>query len=789
MTKTMPPEFPFRISLSLQPLIEIVRRMAHDDSNTYGSLAEKLETLLSHSPALAEPITDYNLLRDHQGTLELLLQTVCGYYEWSSGMRALASPFGETFFFRTEKFEQALNLTSEVFDSYLLDSSTFYTRMLYAYKAILHKFYHYEMELDQPVIMVARDKGGEFDRYFKVSAPPQFMTALNVKPVPELSTAELDHLIQHIDDIDLWMDRLPPDHFEFIGFSLVQLTDVTNEIATATLKHILLTNDANVTEENFDSIQREVRTLFRKPNLQLGLASIQGNGELNVRSERKIWNSLKIHHAMRDQGVDLGGTLYEEVMREGRSIAIMDLNELPSYTPVRNYLLEQGVRSILVAPLYYDGELVGLLELTSSQPGDFQGLAMLKLRQIESIFALAINQNLQRFEERVTAVTQETYTAIHPTVAWRFREAAIALLDQPKHQRLTRAEPIVFPNLFPLYGSADIRSSSHHRNEAIRCDMIEHLELARTALGTAQDIAPLSPIAELHHRVNEQIVQLNECWSTGDESAVADFVRYEINPLFTRLQQEHPQLATPIERYFAHTTNQGDLLSRRRLSYESSLQQINDLLSEILEEEQAELQQIFPHYFEQHKTDGIEHTIYIGAALSPDYSFDPIYLRNLRLRQLMACCEIARRVEQLQPTLEIPLDVAQLVLVQDEPLTIRFLPDEKRFDVVGAYSVGYEIVKKRIDKACRKGSDERVTQPGKIAIIHSLEKVATEYLHYIDFLRANGELMNGVEELEVEDLPGVTGLKVLRVEVDMEAPVKRWKSEEMLAAVDKVVTG
>jgi hypothetical protein len=787
--KPLPTRFPFRTGFSLQPLFEDLRRMAREDHDTHGAMASAVEALLLQAPALAQTIEDYDLLRYHQETLEALLKHMLGHQAWINEIRALVSPFGENFFTRTRRFTEALNMVDTEFVTQVLDSSTNYTRMLYAYKAILHKYYNYQMELDQPVVIVAPDKGGEYDRYYKVISPSNYMAVRNLAPIPELSRSEIDHLIQNIDDAELWMEYIPPENFEFVGFSLVHLTDVTNEIATATLKHILLTNDANVTEENFDFIEREIRTLLRKPHLQLGLASIQRNGELNVHSERKIWNSLRIHAAMQDHALGLEGTIYEEVMIEGRSIAIMDLHDLPSDVQFRNYLLEQGVRSILVAPLFYDGELVGLLELSSSQPGDLQALAALKLKQIESIFALAIHLNLQRFEDRVTAITQETYTAIHPTVAWRFREAAIALLDQPKHQRMTRAEPIVFPDLFPLYGSADIRSSSQHRNEAIRSDMLEHLELARTALGTAQDIAPLSPIAQLHQRVNEQIVQLSECWSTGDESAVADFVRYEINPLFSRLQQEHPGLVGPIERYFAHTMNDGGLLSRRRLSYETSLQQINDLLSEILEEEQAELQQIFPHYFEKHKTDGIEHTIYIGASMAPDHSFDPIYLRNLRLRQLIACCEIARRVEQLKPALEIPLDVAQLVLVQDEPLTIRFLPDEKRFDVVGAYSVGYEIVKKRIDKACRKGSDERITQPGKIAIIHSLEKVAVEYLRYIEYLRANGKLLDGIEELEVEDLPGVSGLRALRVRVNMEATVERRKSEEIMRVAEMVSVG
>ena len=54
--------------------------------------------------------------------------------------------------------------------------------------------------------------------------------------------------------------------------------------------------------------------------------------------------------------------------------------------------------------------------------------------------------------------------------------------------------------------------------------------------------------------------------------------------------------------------------------------------------------------------------------------------------------------------------------------------DQKQFDVDGAYNVRYEIVKKRIDKSYIKGTTERLTQAGKIAIVYSNDSDATEYL-------------------------------------------------------------
>src|SRR5262249_26632501 len=119
---------------------------------------------------------------------------------------------------------------------------------------------------------------------------------------------------------------------------------------------------------------------------------------------------------------------------------------------------------------------------------------------------------------------------------------------------------------------------------------------------------------------------------------------------------------------------------------------------------------------------------------------------------------------------KMPLDVAHLILVQHTPMAIRFRFDEKRFDIDGAYNIRYEIVKKRIDKALIKGSNERLTQPGKIAIVYSQPREAQEYRDYIEYLQAAGELTEEVEALVLEDLPGAQGLQALRVTVAIPPP-------------------
>ena len=119
----------------------------------------------------------------------------------------------------------------------------------------------------------------------------------------------------------------------------------------------------------------------------------------------------------------------------------------------------------------------------------------------------------------------------------------------------------------------------------------------------------------------------------------------------------------------------------------------------------------------------------------------------------------------LKPELAVPLDVASLMLVYSTSLSIRFRMDEKRFDVDGTYNARYEVIKKRIDKSYIKGTNERLTQPGKLSIVYSQKKDEMEYLRYISFLKSKGYFTNNIEIVELDGLQGVTGLKAIRAEI------------------------
>ncbi len=159
--------------------------------------------------------------------------------------------------------------------------------------------------------------------------------------------------------------------------------------------------------------------------------------------------------------------------------------------------------------------------------------------------------------------------------------------------------------------------------------------------------------------------------------------------------------------------------------------------------------------------------MYAGAAMTEKDALSPFHIKDLTLWQIMTACGLAQETERIKPQLNLPLDTCHLILVNHTPLSIRFRYDEKRFDVDGAYDVRHEIIKSRLDKALVKGTGNRLTQPGRIALVYSTPLEGREIRQHIDFLTHLGKLENDLELLELDDMPDVRGLKALRVGVNL----------------------
>ena len=780
-------EFPFKRVLSLSPLIDFWNQaMLSSDHPVRAMCAKQVEEMLKKAPELLEPITDLSVIEKHKELVDMLMTVVFPPASWDSDYSAAVPPFSYGSFYTTPSYERLAPSGKQTPKANLDDFTMAYLKILYAYAFILRKFYGIPLDIDYPIIRTTTDPETGLDFHFQADVDPQFCHVKKVGEPKPLTDEEKKYLLDNLTDLNVLMELIPPEHFEFHGFVVIHALDVTDQEALFAIKHDLIEKGSIVSQTKFDSLQKRLRTLFRRPNLVLSLSALRGDQVLILNSgAKKIEKHCIFHDSAHYRRCDFAGSIYEKAIDRGKPLIVEDLTSYPNRTVVEEKMIQQGVRNVVVAPLYYQDELIGTLDLQSPNPGDLNEMNAIKLWEILPLFSVAIKRSIDEFGNGIQAVIKEKCTAIHPSVEWRFREAAIRLIEKHEDSGHSEMEPIVFEGVYPLYGVSDIRSSSTQRNAAIRADLADHLTLAKEIVRLASSYKPLPFLDELAYRIGKHIAEIESGLGSGDEVTIIDFLRRAVEPFFDHMREFGPGMQDKIQAYQAALDPKIGTLYRRRKDFEESVTRINQTISTYLDEAQEQAQVMFPHYFEKHTTDGVDFSIYIGASLVENGKFDLLYLRNLRLWQLIIMCEIARRTARLKSSLEVPLETAHLLAVQDTPLSIRFRFDERQFDVDGTYNIRYEIMKKRIDKAMIKGRAERLTQPGRIAIVYSQPKEALEYREYIDYLQGSGYLTDVVEEVELEELQGIQGLKALRVTVDVPEldPVQHIVPEQVGAAV------
>ncbi|MFV1979698.1 MAG: GAF domain-containing protein [Rhodothermia bacterium] len=769
--------FPFKRSFNLYKLIEFWRDAADDQSSILSAHAQRLLAELQNRPDLLESELTSETFKKHEDLIPYLMTPLIPVGGLHKVYAAVIPPFKLETFYETECFTE-LDFGNSAAGNFRIPGITANGEKIQAgktvnaYSEILKQLTGIGGDWILPFLYTTDRDASGLRRHFKIEFDMRFVELKVNGETPDLDADDIERIQSDPFNVELWTSILPPELFEFSGFVALNATEVTIPEELSLLKDDLLRSGSMSTAADIDNLEMRLRTILRRPEIRLGLLALERTESGSISGASPIGRSLLMSDSSVPECPNKDKSYYAQAVESGQPVIVGDLKaSSTTLTGFEHHLLGHGFRNLVIAPLYFEGEIVGLLEIASPNEGDISNWNVNNLMQVRGLFATAINRQIEEREDKIESIIKKQYTAIHPAVEWRFRDAAVRYLEAgPERKGHVEVEPILFKGVYPLYGLSDIRGSSTHRVESIQTDLLTQLELAMSIVKAVDRVKPLPVLDELAYQIEKHAREIRTGLSSGDEASVLEFIKSEVESRLDHLASYGLDAKAAVETYRDRLDPSLGVVYEKRRDFEDSVHMINDRIASYLETEQERAQAMFPHYFERYLTDGVDYNIYIGESLVPDGSFDPIYLRNLRLWQLMTTCGIVWELRNLNRNLAVPLETAHLILVQSTPLSIRFRDDEKQFDVDGAYNARYEIVKKRIDKATVKESGERLTQPGMIAIVYSQTREAEEYLRYVDFLLAAGYVTGEVEHLDLEDLQGVHGLKALRVQVAKTSP-------------------
>ena len=760
-------ESPLKLKVSFNKLLQHYEVLAENGDEFISAKAKRILKTANEYPELRDGFTDGSVFKQREKEISEILQDSFSPLLTKNEIKTASVPFHNLIFNTSERFKNIIKTAGENFELEIKNMPKD-DKYIIACTIILNFCYGYNLNFKRPFYYEIPDADG-ITRYYKILYNADFTEIIPNKNAPKITQEDYDNLLDNFENIDLWKEKFPPNSYTFKGFVISNIFDVTDDQSISNIKSNLISDDKRKDENFMTSFHEIFRSLFGINDLKVGFSIF--NKEENT-FERVYGVGMQSFLLGNKEVEDCTSCLcswsFNRLLKEQKYFSVSDVDKMfikaKGHAPHITALHEQGVKSAIFAPIANEDGLMGIIEIVSNKAKVLNSVNANKLIDVMPYIVSAVERSKNDEENLIEAIIQKECTSIHPSVHWKFKKEAKKYIQSEFKGEQAIFKKIAFDNIYPLYGQIDIKGSSEARNKATKLDLKLQLNAVKNIFKSASNIETLPIYEQFIYQINAYLEGLSTHFQVDSEQQISTFFKDDVEPVLNHLYLIE-DLKDEIDMYLNSIDDQVNVLYNHRRKYDDTIAMINKEMASLLDKKQVDAQVMYPHFFERFKTDGVEHNMYIGESITKEESFNPIYLYNLRLWQLQVMCEMENSYYQMQSKFPVALDVASMILVFNQPLSISFRMDEKQFDVDGTYNARYEIVKKRVDKAFIKGTKKRITEKGKITIVYSQKQDEREYLRYIKFLQSKHYLDTDVEIVELQDLQAVTGLKAIRVSV------------------------
>ena len=635
-----------RSHFSFGPFIRFLKNRVASKPGYSPDLYTYIISRFEKHEALLKPIEDLSILHEHHDLLQLAASSLFSitstveneYYH-------ISTPYLFDIVYQSHPHNAYFEEDQHGYINFNKDLSyelLQYEQLFLAYRLILKKFYHHGLAgADRNAYPVSGENGNTW-KYFRIFLDESFIDVHLQGELPGFPQDAITPL-NMIRDMNVLRELLPLNLFRFEGFLLRRVSDITYEQSVADVKNALIEMHTDETA-GYEKLQLAAETLLSHREAEISIIPFVTLNDKYILSEQYASRSILLKRIVKDEEKEQLYNRLGNILKDGENELLFE--NIPH--SIGNSLLERGISNIpfsnfLIRPVFDKKQLLGMIEIAWNEGNNREQIQQ-KLNNIESYLVMAMRSSIRHFHSMLDRVVKENFTALQPSVEWKFSEEAWKYIRGREKNTGADMQTVTFDAVYPLYGMIDVRNSSSERSRCIQNDLLNQLQYIEDTIimmkryTKKEENDYLNNLLFKNRTMKERVTDV---LLAEDEMRVNEYLEHEIKSLFRHFSHDRMEVEKIAHEYLHSVDAERGHLYQNRRDFDETLDILNAAIARYLEGEENKIQRFYPHYFEKFKSDGIEYNIFIGESIARK-PFDYLYLKNLRLWQLSSMADITR---------------------------------------------------------------------------------------------------------------------------------------------------
>src|SRR5690606_19709246 len=219
-------------------------------------------------------------------------------------------------------------------------------------------------------------------------------------------------------------------------------------------------------------------------------------------------------------------------------------------------------------------------EVYSRQLDQLDNETIQSLRALVPLLSQLSYDVTTEFKKRIDEITINRFTTIHPAVQWKFNHVAAQYIQELENdEQNAHIKPVIFEDVYPLYGAIDVKDSTIIRNASILRDFSFKVKQLALLIDELSRDGRHQLILDFSKRVDQITDSLDRI--SFDESMVKiiEFFRKDVQPFLDEAYRQFPAKHAIISHYAQHFFTNRETGEFYRNEFETSLRRINQLIS------------------------------------------------------------------------------------------------------------------------------------------------------------------------------------------------------------------